>query len=173
MGVRTGLWQPLRLDLRSPLLDTPWVPMQKLTELKINLSQTQLQESSLIYFSSTQPRVAYHPGFMWELSVIDCCSLDFQGLTRRMHEGTGMLSWPPRPLINAVYCWFVPLCRRPLREVVEHTVLSSLIKTEQEKIHSNSSSRKQWRSDLDCRNTASNPPQCSDNLYCSYHRCFQ
>lgn len=35
------------------------------------------------------------------------------------------------------------------------------------------SSWKQWRSDLDGRNTASNPPRCSDNLYSCYHRCFQ
>lgn len=153
MGVGTGLWQPLRLDLRSQLSDAPWVLMQKQrpAELKLNLSEIQLQTSPHLFISSAQPKTAYRPSFTWEFSVIDCGSLDFQGLTGRMCEGTGMLSWPPRPLINAV-------CTADLyhtaRKRWERLCFSTLPL----------SSWKQWRSYLDGRNTASNPPRCSDNL---------
>lgn len=60
----------------------------------------------------------------------------------------------------------------------EHMVLSAFDKKKKKKKGAAGNalflfSQKQCRCDLDSRNTASNPPRCSDNLYRCYHRCFQ
>lgn len=76
------LWQPRRLDLRSQLLDAPWVPMQKerLTELKINLSETQLQTFFSFFFHTTKS------GLSSKLHVGIICDWLLQSRFSRTHQ---------------------------------------------------------------------------------------
>lgn len=72
LGVGTEFWQPLRLDLRSLLLDASWVPMQRLTELKINLSETWLQTFSFIFSTTNNQKyliIASRGNYLWLIAA--------------------------------------------------------------------------------------------------------
>lgn len=140
MGVGTELWQLLSLDLRSPALRRS---MSTDAEAEADRAQNKPVQkltcklfSHLFFFPPHNQKWLIHLSFSWELSVIDCRSLDFQGLTRRMREGTGMLSWPLESLINAVCTADLYHSAKEHWERLEHVVLSALIKPEKEGKHS-------------------------------------
>lgn len=74
--------------------------------------------------------MAYRLSLKQEWSVIDWCSPDFQGLAKKMCEGTGKVSWPLRALINAV-CTSDLYCSA--REFQKRMWSSASIKPEQSK----------------------------------------
>lgn len=111
---------------------------QRPTELKINLSEIQLQTFSHSFFFHTTKSGLSDESHMGMITVIDCCSLPFQGLTRKMCEGTGMLSWPPRPMINAVCTADLCPSAREHWERLWNTWSCASIKPEQEQPQSSS-----------------------------------
>lgn len=129
-GVGTKLWQqlsstfvPYSMGIDAAEVDDK-APNNAAWDYAANFS------SFIVYLHTTKRGLSSH------LHVgIQCDWLlqpRFQGLTRRMHEGTGMLSWPPRPLINAVSTADL---YHSCRENWERLVLSALIRTKQKETH--------------------------------------